>query len=621
MANNIRQKLEHGLGALADKIYRNPMKTLLLIALFFAAMASGVRNITIDTSTEGFLHDDDPILLTYDKFREQFGRDEMVLLTIVADNIFSEPFMSKLKSLHNEIKRDVPYLNDINSLINARNTTGSEGELRVDDLLADDVWPQSEAQWQEIRVVAMSNPIYRNLLLSEDGKITTIAIKTNVYTEEEIESTEALLEGGDALFEEAADETDDAVVAREFITDQENSEMALAIKEIIQRYQSDDFQIYLAGSPMITATLKAEMMSNMKRFVISGLIIIALILFLLYRRASGVVLPLLTVALSIVSTVGLMGHLGIAIKLPTQILPSFLLAVGVGASVHLLAIFYRRLQQNVSEAHPRGDTGDAISYAAGHSGLAIMMTSVTTAAGLASFAGSGVAPVSDLGYVASAGVMISFLYVMLLTPVLISIFPMRAKIQHDVSGAHQEDNRLDLILKWVASFSINHSGKVMIVSILVLIFSFVGVAQVSFSHFPVKWLAADDPSRIATEFVNDKMKGASSAEVIIDTGSHNGLYDPKVMQDIASLSGEIETITHEDLFVGKSLSLADMLKEINQALNDNRREFYTIPDNRELIAQEFLLFENSGSDDLEDVVDSQFQKSRFTIKMPWGGQF
>lgn len=221
MVNNIRQKLEHGLGALAGKIYRNPMKTLLVIALLFAAMASGVRNITIDTSTEGFLHDDDPILLTYDKFREQFGRDEMVLLTIVADNIFSEPFMSKLKSLHNEIKRDVPHLNDINSLINARNTTGSEGELRVDDLLADDVWPKSEAQWQEVRAVAVSNPIYRNLLLSEDGKITTIAIKTNVYTEEETESTEVLLEGGDALFEEVDDEIADAVVVREFITDQE----------------------------------------------------------------------------------------------------------------------------------------------------------------------------------------------------------------------------------------------------------------------------------------------------------------------------------------------------------------------------------------------------------------
>ncbi|MCW8887877.1 MAG: MMPL family transporter, partial [Gammaproteobacteria bacterium] len=519
MVNRIRQNLETGMGRLAGLIYRNPWAMLLVILLLFAAMASGVRNITIDTSTEGFLHDDDPILLTYDKFREQFGRDEMVQLTIVSENIFSEPFMSKLKELHNEIKRDVPHLNDINSLINARSTTGSDGELRVDELLSDDVWPQTPEQWQQIRRVAEANSTYTNLLLSEDSKITTIAIKTNVYADEESQSTDALLEGGDDLFADDAGMSESEPVVREFITDKENGEMAKAIIDIVERYRADDFQIYLAGSPMVTATLKVEMMSNMKRFVISGIVIIALILFLLYRRVSGVVLPLLTVALSIVSTVGLMGHAGIAIKLPTQILPSFLLAVGVGASVHLLAIFYRQLQSSVSAEHPRGDAGEAITYAAGHSGLAIMMTSITTASGLASFAGSGVAPVSDLGYVASAGVMISFFFVMFMTPALISVFKIGALHEHSESGAHIKVSRLDQLLSWIATFSIDHSGKVIIVSLLVLMISFVGVSKVQFSHNPVKWLAVDDPSRIATNFVNDNMKGASSAEVVIDTGS------------------------------------------------------------------------------------------------------
>jgi predicted RND superfamily exporter protein len=36
-----------------------------------------------------------------------------------------------------------------------------------------------------------------------------------------------------------------------------------------------------------------------------------------------------------------------------------------------------------------------------------------------------------------------------------------------------------------------------------------------------------------------------------------------------------------------------------------------------LVAQELLLFENTGADDLEDVVDSQFQLARFTLKVPY----
>jgi predicted RND superfamily exporter protein len=62
--------------------------------------------------------------------------------------------------------------------------------------------------------------------------------------------------------------------------------------------------------------------------------------------------------------------------------------------------------------------------------------------------------------------------------------------------------------------------------------------------------------------------------------------------------------------------VSDQLKEIHQALNENRKEFRVITDNRNLVAQEFLMFENSGTDDLEDVVDKQFSLARFTMKLP-----
>ena len=60
----------------------------------------------------------------------------------------------------------------------------------------------------------------------------------------------------------------------------------------------------------------------------------------------------------------------------------------------------------------------------------------------------------------------------------------------------------------------------------------------------------------------------------------------------------------------------DVVKETHQALNENRSEYYAIPDDPLLVAQELLLFENSGSDDLEDLVDSRFSKGRMTMKVP-----
>ena len=61
----------------------------------------------------------------------------------------------------------------------------------------------------------------------------------------------------------------------------------------------------------------------------------------------------------------------------------------------------------------------------------------------------------------------------------------------------------------------------------------------------------------------------------------------------------------------------DVLKETHQALNENRPEFYAIPSSRRLVAQELLLFENSGSDDLEELVDSQFSRARISMRIPW----
>ena len=63
--------------------------------------------------------------------------------------------------------------------------------------------------------------------------------------------------------------------------------------------------------------------------------------------------------------------------------------------------------------------------------------------------------------------------------------------------------------------------------------------------------------------------------------------------------------------------MVDIIKETNKALNENKKEAYIIPQDKNLIAQELLLFENSGSDDLEDFVDSGFSKARITVKLPY----
>ena len=98
---------------------------------------------------------------------------------------------------------------------------------------------------------------------------------------------------------------------------------------------------------------------------------------------------------------------GTRLTIISQILPSFFLAVGVGYSVHLFVIFYRHLRD-------QGNKREAIGYALGHSGFAILITSLTTAGGLLSFTPVKVAPVSDLGIFRATGVLICVSFTLIL---------------------------------------------------------------------------------------------------------------------------------------------------------------------------------------------------------------
>jgi len=601
MVMQFRQKIEDGFGCFAHLIYYNHWKVLFLVFLLVAGFASQLPKLTMDTSTEGFLHPDDPAMTAYDDFRNQFGRDGVLAIAITAPDIFDLGFLTKLKQLHEELRSGVPYLDDITSLINARNTRGEAATLIVEDLLEE--WPEDADALAVIKKRALNNQLYRGLLLSEDSTTTVIVIKTDVYSSVGIDA-DAMDGFDDDAFESGVEIEK---TERPFITDEENSELVIAAHKIADRYDGPDFKVRIGGGPEVMYTLKQTMQTNMQRFVRLALATIAVALLIMFRRISGVVLPLLVVILSLVSTLSVMAMAGIAFKLPTQILPSFLMAVGVGASVHVLAIFFSRLQQG-------DEKEESIVYAMRHSGLAIVMTSLTTAAGLASFAGAEVAPISDLGILASSGVLLSLFFTIVLLPALLSIIPLKAK---SGDGASKRHARMDKVVIGIANFATSRHKFVLILSGILFVLGILGASQVRFSHEPYKWLPESMSVRQAGDFLDQKMGGASMIEVVVDTGKENGLYEPHIIKGLEHLKYEVEAIHDGLLTIGKTLSVVDIIKETNRALNENQEAFYTVPQNRDLIAQEFLLFENSGSDDLEDFVDSQFRKARFTIKMPW----
>ena len=445
----------------------------------------------------------------------------------------------------------------------------------------------------------MESHFYKDLIISKNGKMTTVIIETDAYShagEKEVSVDDEFVDGFD-------DEPVKKQTPKVFLTDQENHELLEAVAVIANKYRAKGLTIYVAGSPAVNNELKSQMKSDMQKFMRITFLIILLFLFIVFRRLSAVFYPLIVIIFSLLTTVGTMAWAGAMFKLPTQIVPSLLLAVSVGATVHVLSIFFDKFNDT-------GDKKEALSYTLGHSGLAIAMTSITTAIGVGSFAGSEVAPISDLGIFASLGVMVSLVLTLTLLPALLSITKLKPKAKSKVG-------KIDLFMKKLAVIPVKHTKSVLIGSFLLVAIAFVTATQVKLSHNPLKWFQPDNINRISTEVIDEQMNGTVTIEVVVDTGKENGWVNPEKLEKLNAFSAKLEAYKDEYTHIGKVISLATIVKETNRALHANEEKHYTVPTDGNLVSQELLLFENSGSDDLEDVVDSQFSKARITVKMPW----
>ena len=146
------------------------------------ALFAQLHHVTFDTPTEGFFHEDDPLVATYNAFRDQFGRDGLVVLALHPVDVVAEGFLRKLQAFHEVLQEEIPQVKEVTSLIDARLTQGKGDRLIVGELLED--WPATPADWARLRAWILGNPLYRDLVISADARFTTVVVETNNFSAE-----------------------------------------------------------------------------------------------------------------------------------------------------------------------------------------------------------------------------------------------------------------------------------------------------------------------------------------------------------------------------------------------------------------------------------------------------
>ena len=278
-SKTLRQRIEDALGAWARFVGRFRWPVALVSFGATAWLAVFVPQMEVKMASEDFLFEDDPVRARYDAFKAEFGQDQIASLVISPPEIFDLAVLAKLRAFHEELEDEVPYLEDLTSLVNVRSTYGREDELLVDDLLEE--MPTNEAELAALRKRALSTPFYRKTgILSDDGRETAVRIEVAVYGEPGEAEVEAsggdFSEGfGDGFEDASASEPVDSG-KRPFLSGPENGRLIETIHSVVERYQGPDFPIRAAGGTMMTYELTKALGRDVPVFFGGGLVVIGL---------------------------------------------------------------------------------------------------------------------------------------------------------------------------------------------------------------------------------------------------------------------------------------------------------------------------------------------------------
>jgi predicted RND superfamily exporter protein len=596
-----RRKVEKSLGSFGIQIIRFRYILLFLIVLAVGFLSIYIPKINIATSLESSFKGHNQAIQDYQKFRDLFGRDDKIVLLIKSEDIFSVHFLDRLKNFHEDLENTLPLLSEVNSLINARYIEGKNGTLQVNDFLEN--LPQTKEQAQILREKALVYPLFRNSYITQNGDSMIMVIKTQAVSALTDDGSKIKNYGRGVADEDLSDNQ-----AAKSISQVENIAILGIMETVIKQYNTDNFRIIFSGTPAYQFHVEPIIRKNMITMSLMVLMLTFFFMAILFGRVSGIFLPQFVVIMGLGATLGLMALAEVPFTLTSSMLPSILLSVGLTAPIHFMVVFFK-YQKRIGRMR-------AIIRTLGHSGLPIIMTSLTTIVGLLSFSFTEIAPIAHLGIFAAIGIAICLVLTLVFLPALLSILKILPGKEREMLYETSIYNRM---LTWMGRTGIHHAHDIYILSFIAFIIILPGFFKFNFSHNMLHYFSEDDPFIEQTILIEDETSGFRALEVVIDTGKEKGILDHAFLNNLEEL--EDFALDQNGIsgrpYTGNIISILDIVKKTNQTWHGDDPGHHTIPQDDYLIERQLTEFKQAEPDYLKNYTDQDFRLARFTAMMYW----
>ncbi len=489
-------------------IIANPTRTIFLVAVCTIIFGFLGQRIHLDASSESLILETDDALKFYRSIRARYGSDDFLVVTFSPySDLFADDTLNKLRSLRDDLAK-IERVESVISLLDV--PLVKSPPVTLSDLQKELVTLDSpSADTYLARVEFVKSPVYRNLLISPDGKTTALQV---VFQRDD--RWHELLEARNKLLEQQLEFELTPSQARDLksLSDQFNQHTAslqvqqsadiARVREILDQHREWG-EIYLGGVPMIASDSIAFIQQDLRVFGITVLLIIVALLLLIFRQPRWILLPVLICGTVGTITVGVLGFASWPITVVSSNFVSLLLIFTLSLCIHLI-VRYRELHA----AGPDLPQKELVQQTVFSKASPCFYTAITTIVAFGSLTFSGIRTIMDFGMMMSVGVMIAFAVVFTLMPaVLMLIKPGKAANKNSLT---------DLITGKTASL-VQHTGRgVFVTFCLVGTMSAVGMVFLTVENRFLDYFHSSTEIYKGMSLIDQELGGTTPLDVIID---------------------------------------------------------------------------------------------------------
>jgi predicted RND superfamily exporter protein len=337
-------------------------------------------------------------------------------------------------------------------------------------------------------------------------------------------------------------------VKQEENTDPTRRQIESALADSLANFDAAAAELILTGLPIARARAPKLLESDIRVLLSAALVAFALILYWYFRRPAHVILSLASVAPAYLVVLGFLGYIGKPISILTSFIPIIVLVVGMSDAVHILSEYRRRrLSQPQQPA--------IVSTFAALVGPCFY-TSITTAVGFASLAGTRIGIVVDFGVLTAVAILLTFTFSMTAFPVLLSFAPDRPP-----PNVAAQPRLLETIIAASVARARKPSGRVVLVTAVVAAAGVILASQLRVNTFLIDDTKESAPFMQDIRWMDEHGFGFFQVNVLLRQTGDRPLHSPEAlawMEDLKSFAREEPLVTHV-------LALPDFFQQLRRA--------------------------------------------------------